>query len=164
MPRCLTRTPHLPDTEGARRSRTCRDAVERSHWQMVWRIRQGHRAPEVARLTGSSETWVRTIMHRSNADGPDGLIDRRHANPGKPPIVSSAVREELRQRLATPPPDGGLWTGPTVATGLTERRDRSVSPQRAWEPLRALGFTLHRPRLRAMTADPAAQDACKHGA
>jgi transposase len=164
MPRCLSLTSHLPAPELERRYRTCRDPVERSHWQMVWLVGRGHSAAAVARLVGYSETWVRTIIHRYNTDGPAGLADRRHANPGQPPLVPPAVREELRGVLAAPPPDGGLWTGPKVATWLSARLDRAISPQRAWETLQRIGFSLHQPRPWATAADPAVQAAFKKGA
>lgn len=163
MPRCLTVTPHLANDELERRYRACRDPVERSHWHIVWLVSQGHTCPAVARLTGYSETWLRTLVHRYNAAGPAGLRDRRHANLGQPPLVPPAVREELRAVLADPPSDGGLWTSPKVATWLSARLDRAISPQRAWEVLRSIGFTLHQPRPRATTADPLVQAAFKKG-
>ena len=164
MPRRLSLTPHLAAEELESRYRTCRDPVERSHWHIVWLVAQGHTCPAVARLTGYSETWVRTLIHRYNADGPAGIADRRHANPGQPPLVPAAVREELRTVLADPPSDGGLWTSPKVAAWLTDRLDRAISPQRAWETLQRIGFTLHQPRPRATAADPTAQAAFKKGA
>ncbi|MDQ3657997.1 MAG: winged helix-turn-helix domain-containing protein [Chloroflexota bacterium] len=163
MPRCLSLTPHRSRDELERRYRACRDPVERPHWQMVWLVSQGHTCPAVARLVGYSETWVRTVIHRYNDDGPAGLTDRRHANPGQPPVVPPAVREELRDRLAEPPPDGGLWTSPKVAAWLRARLKREIRPQRAWEVMRQIGFTLHQPRPRATTADPDAQHAFKKG-
>ncbi len=54
MPRCLTVAPHLPLDELAARYRQARNPVERSHWQMVWLVAQGHHVPAVARLTGYS--------------------------------------------------------------------------------------------------------------
>ena len=164
MPRCLTVVPHLSVAALEQRYRACRDPVERSHWQIVWLVSRRHSGAAVARLTGYSETWVRTLIHRYNAEGPAGLVDRRHANPGQPPLVPAAVREELRAALAAPPTDGGLWTGPKAAAWLSERLGREIRPQRAWEVLRSLDYTLHRPRPRATTADPAAQDAFKKGA
>ena len=80
MPRCLAFTPHLWTDAVGRRYRACRDPVARSHWQIVWLVAQGHTCPAAA-LTGSAETWIRILLHRSN-DGPAGLVDRRHANPG----------------------------------------------------------------------------------
>lgn len=163
MPNRLTLTAH-PSTDDLERAyRACRDPVERSHWQMVWLVSQGYTCPVVARLTGYRADTVRTVIHRYNEAGPPGIVDRRHANPGQPPLVPPAVREELRTVLAESPPDGGLWTGPKVAAWLTKRLDRAISPQRAWEVLQRIGLTLHQPRPRATTADPAAQTAFKGG-
>ncbi len=164
MPRCLSLTSHLAPDELERRYRACRDPVERSHWHIVLLVAQGHSGAAVARLTSYSETWVRTLIHRDNAKGPTGIADHRRANPGQPPLVPPAIRAELRERLADPPPDGGLWTSPKVAAWLRDRLDRPISPQRAWETLRALGFSPQRPRPHATTADPAAQAAFKKGA
>ena len=163
MPRCLELAPHLSVAELEHRYRQSRDPVERSHWHMLWLVGQGQTCPAVATLLGYSVPWVRTIVHRYNADGPAGVTDHRHANPGQPPLLSPAVRKELRAALATDPPDGGLWTSPKVAAWLTARLGRPVSKQRAWEALRTLGFTLHQPRPHATNADSAAQMTFKKG-
>lgn len=163
MPRLLTVAPHLPVAELAARYRRARAPVERSHWHMVWLVADGYRVPEVAALVGYTANWVREIVRRYNADGPAGITDRRHANPGAPPLLSPAQREELRQVLAAPPPDGGLWTARKVAAWMAERLGRPVGEVRGWEALRTLGFTPQRPRPRATAADPAAQDAFKKG-
>lgn len=163
MPRCLPLAPHRPDEDLEHRYRQRRDPVERTHWQMLWLVAQGHTCPAVATLLGYSEDGVRTMVHRDNRDGPTGIIDRRHGNPGQPPLLSPALRDELDQALATDPPDGGLWTSPKVAAWMTARLGRSVSTQRAWEAMRSLGFTLQQPRTRATAADPAAQEAFKKG-
>lgn len=109
MPRCQSVTPHLATDEVERRYRACRDPVERSHWHIVWLVSQGHTCPTVARLTGYSETWLRALVHRYNADGLAGLSDRRHANPGQPPLVPPAVRLEDRRRAVQRP---ALTRGP----------------------------------------------------
>ena len=164
MPARVTLSDHLSLAELEQRYRTCRDPGERSRWHMLWLVAQGHSGAAVARLTGYSDTWVRTVVHRYNDRGPDAVSDGRRTNPGQPPLVPPDVRAALRDALADPPPDGGLWTGPTAAAWLCERLDRPVSPQRAWETLRAVGFTPQRPRPRAASADPDAQDRFKKGA
>lgn len=164
MPRSISLVPHLAPTDLEHRYRQCRDPVERSHWHMIWLVSQGHSGAAVARLTGYSETWVLTVIHRYNELGPTGLRDRRRTNPGQPPLVSPAMREELRQRLAASPPDGGLWTSPKVAAWLSDRLGRPISPQRAWETLQRIGFSLQQPRPQAKAADPVAQAAFKKGA
>ncbi len=164
MPRRLVLADHLSTDELARGYRACRDPVERSHWQMVWLVSRGHTCPAAARLLGFRADSVRAVVHRYNDDGPPGLADRRHANPGHPALVPPETRAALRDALAAPPPDGGVWTGPKAAAWLTARLDRPVSPQRAWEVLRAVDYTLQRPRPHAAKADPAAQDTFKKGA
>jgi len=159
----LTLPPHLSSAEIEHRYRVCADGVERLHWQIIWLLDQGHHVPAVAEQLGYTEDWVRTIVHRYIKDGPEGLRDRRRTNPGATPLVSEAVRAELTTRLADPPVDGGIWTGPKVAMWLSERLARAISPQRAWEVLRAIGFTPQRPRPTAVRADPAAQAAFKKG-
>lgn len=163
MPRLLTVTAHLPVEDLEHRYRACHDPVERSPWQMVWLVACGHRVPEVARLTGYSVKWVRAIIGRYNTDGPAGVTDRRQANPGGKPLLSPALREELRAVLADPPADGGLWTARKVAAWMAARLGRPVGEPRGWEAMRSLGFTPQRPRPTATRADPAAQAAFKKG-
>lgn len=163
MPAPLKLPPHLSSAEIAQRYRACTDGVERTHWHIIWLLDQGQHVPAVAAQLGYTENWVRTIVHRYIDQGPDGLKDRRRRNPGATPVVSAAVRGELHARLADPPDDGGLWTGPKVAAWLGERLGRPIAPQRAWEVLRAIGFTLQRPRPAAVHADPVAQAAFKKG-
>jgi len=163
MPRYTTVAPHLtPDELGARYRHT-HDPVARSHWHLLWLVAQGHRVPAVARLVGYTGNWVRTIIRRYNADGPAGIADHRAHSQGHPPLLSPVLREELRQALADPPPDGGLWTCAKVAAWMADRLGRPVGEPRGWEAMRTLGFTPQRPRPRATKADPAAQAAFKKG-
>jgi len=163
MPRRVTVAPHLASEELFARYRQASDPIERSHWQLVWLVADGHPVPEVARLVGYDANWVRTLIRRYNAAGPAGLRDRRRHNPGQAPLLAPADRTALLAALLGPAPDGGLWTGPKVAAWMAERLGRAVHPQRGWEALRTVGFPSQRPRPRATTADPAAQAAFKKG-
>jgi len=163
MPRQLTVAPHLPVAELEARYRRTHESVERSHWHMVWLVADGHRVPAVAALVGYTANWVREIVRRYNAAGPPGITDRRQANPGAKPLLSPALREELRQVLDDPPPDGGLWTSRKVAAWMADRLGRHVSEPRGWEALRALGLSPQRPRPRATRGDPETQAAFKKG-
>jgi transposase len=163
MPRRLSLTPHLSVEELEQRYHSCRLPVERTHWHLLWLMAQGHGVPEAARLVGYTDDWARTLIHRYNAEGPAGVVDRRHANPGQPPLLDGVAREALRQALTGPAPDGGLWTGRKVAAWMSERLARPIGEVRGWEAMRLLGFTPQRPRPQATTADPAAQAAFKKG-
>lgn len=155
---------HLSTEELGRRYRAARDRVERSHLQGVWLLRQGLSVGEVARVMGFSERWVAEIVRRYNVDGPEGLGDRRRGNAGAKPLLDEAQRAELAQALQGAPPAGGLWNGPKVAAWIAARTGQAIHPQRGWDYLIKLGFSLKRPRPRHVRADPEAQAAFKKGA
>lgn len=164
MPRYVTVAAHLSIAELQHRYRQTRDPVARSHWQIVWLVAAGHRVPEVATLVGYTANWVREIIRRYNAAGPDALVDQRAAHRGgNPALLTPALRAALADTLDGPAPDGGIWSGPKVAAWMAERLQRPVAAPRGWEAMRALGFTPQRPRPCATNADPAAQAAFKKG-
>jgi len=163
MARKIGIPPPLPVAELERRYRRARDPVERSHWQIVWRLARGDATAEVCRATGYSATWVREVAKRDREGGPEALGDHRHANPGAPPLLTPPQQEALRAALGGPAPDGGLWTGRKVAAWMSALPARPVSEQRGWEYLVKLGFTPQRPRPKETRADPEAQAAFKRG-
>ena len=165
MPRYATVAPHLAVDDLADRYRHAHDPVARTHWQIVWLVAQGHHVPEVAQLVGYTANWVRAIIRRYNADGPDALVDQRSAHRGgNPPLLSPALMTELAAAVAAgPAPDGGVWSCRQAAAWMSDRLGRPVADVRGWEALRSLGFTLQRPRPRATQADPEAQAAFKKG-
>ncbi len=163
MARTLTLPPHLTIDELERRYRTAADPIARGHWQTIWLLARGQPTAAVAAVTSYSVNWVRELARRYREDGPDGLGDRRHTNPGSAPLLDAAHQDQLRTVLAAPSPDGGLWTGRKVAAWMSAALGRPVSEQRGWEYVRKLGFTPQRPRPRATRADPDAQAAFKKG-
>jgi transposase len=163
MPAYLTLPAHLPVAELERRYRAAHDPVARSHWQILWLLSSGHRAAAVASVTGYSVNWVREVARRYRQDGPVGVGDRRHHNPGGPALLDASGRAALHEALAGPAPDGGLWTGRQVASWLSAYLHRPIHPQRGWEYLIQAGFSPQQPRPTAVQADPAAQAAFKRG-
>ena len=129
----------------------------------MWRLASGQPTAAVAQSTGYAAHWIREVARRYREDGPTGLGDRRHTNPGQAPLLDTAQQEQLRQALAGPAPDGGVWTGRWVAHGMSQTWDRPIHLQRGWEWRGRLGFTPQRPRPRETRADPAAPAACKKG-
>jgi transposase len=161
--RRLTIPPHLTLDELEHRYRRATDPVARSQWHIVWLLSGGTPTAAVARVTGYSVNWVREIARRYREEGPAGIGDRRHTNPGAEPLLTARQQERLRAALAGPAPDGGLWTCRSVAAWMSATLGRPVSEQRGWEWMRRLGFTPQRPRRRETRADPDAQAACKKG-
>jgi transposase len=163
MTRFLTLPPHLPVPELERRYRGARDPVARSHYQIIWLLAQATPTAEVARVTGYSVTWVREVARRYRVDGPSGLGDRRHGNPGATPLLTPAQQAALQAALAGPAPDGGIWTCRKVAAWIAAAIGRPVAEVRGWEWMRRLGFTPQRPRPRDTRADPITQAAFTKG-
>ena len=155
--------PHLALDELEQRYRRATDAVARGQWRMVWLLSGGTPTAEVARVTGYSVNWVREIARRYREEGPGGVGDRRHGNPGAPPLLDASRQAALRAALGGPAPDGGIWTCRHVAAWIATAIGRPVDVARGWEWMRRLGFTPQRPRRRETRADPAAQDAFKQG-
>jgi transposase len=155
---------HLSTAELGQRYRAARQPIERSHLQIVWLLSQGRSEREVAAVTGYSARWITEIVRRYNAEGASGLGDQRAKNMGARPLLSQEDEVALRDALAEPPADGGLWSGPKVATWMTSCLGRKVWPQRGWDYLRKLGYSSQVPRPRhAKAASDEEQEAFERG-
>ena len=64
---------------------------------------------------------------------------------------------DRHDRSSAEPPDGGLWSGPKVATFVKDRFGVEVWPQTGWQWLKDLGFRLVVPRPRHPKAATPAQ-------
>src|SRR5690349_10615878 len=146
---------HLSPAELGQRYRAARSPVERSHLQIIWPLSRGRSEREVARVTGYGRRWIAEIVGRYDEGGPDGLGDRRRGNAGARPLLGAEDEAALRVALAEPPADGGLWTGPKVATWMAARLGRKVWPQRGWDHLKKLDYSAQRPRPRPRHAEAA---------
>ena len=125
------------------------DATLARHYQVIWLLAQGRTVAETARLTSFARRWVDELLARYNAFGPSSLGDRRRGNGAKATILTAEVLDTLRERLKTPPDDGGVWSSRKVAAVMAaELGLAKVAEQRGWEALRAIGWTIQRPRPR----------------
>lgn len=161
MPRHIKLTTELSVAELEQRYRGAREGMERSHWQIIWLLAQGHPASAVARMTGYSAYWIGQLARRFNDEGAEGLVNHRRQTRANPHALLTAANgglEALRTALAGPAPHGDVWNSRTVAAWLSARAGRRVSPQTAWTYLRQLGWTSQVPRPRHVkAADPDAQ-------
>src|SRR4051794_4304208 len=109
---------HLSVAELEARFRAASDARSTRHLQAIWLLAKGHRTAEVAATTAFGVRWVEKLRARYNAEGPEALGDlRRHDGRGRT-VLTPALLDGLRLRLAEPPPDGGLWTSRKVAAWM----------------------------------------------
>jgi hypothetical protein len=69
---------HFSTDELATRYRSASDPIERSRWHFLWLLSRGFTATKIAAMTGYSAYWIGHIARRYNAEGADGVRDRRH--------------------------------------------------------------------------------------
>ena len=143
------------------RYRQTKDAVERTHWHILWLAKEGKTPQMIAEQLGYTARWVRTVIGRWNAQGKAGIRDRRHEIDVSHPLLSPELLEELAAALQAPPADGGLWSGPKVAQWMQQRLGRPVAPQRGWDYLQRLGHSSRVPRPQHAKADEAVQEEFK---
>lgn len=154
MPKQTFVADHLSVEELEQRYRRAHDPVERSHFQIVWLLAQSKTRPAVAEVTGYSLRWVGEITRRYNQDGPEGLGDRRHDNPGGQPILDAEQQERLWEALHGRAPDGGHWNGPKVADWIEAETGHRSYPQLGWTYLVRFGARLKCLRPQHTKADP----------
>ena len=135
------------------------EATLARHYQVIWLLAQGRSCAETAALTGFARRWVEQLLARYNAFGPASLGDRRRGNGARPTLLTPEMLGKLRERVKTPPDDGGVWTAKKVAAFMAAELGLvRVAEQRGWEALRAIEYTLQRPRPRhARAAGPEEQ-------
>ena len=127
-------------------------------------------------MTAFGGRWIEQLLARYNAEGPAALGDLRRGNGATATVLTPPLLAKLRERLPDPPPDGGIWSSRKVAAWMAEELGlEQVAPQRGWEALKAVGWSIQAPRPRNLrTASPdeaaayikvaeaAADEAAKH--
>jgi len=140
---------HLSSAELEARYETAADPVSKSHFHAIWLLSSGYGITEVAAILSFSARWVWLLRKRYNEHGPDSLGDRRQGNGAAATILTPEALSSLKERLKTPPDDGGLWTGPKVARWLAIFHGlKSVHDQRGWDALIAIEYSIQEPRPR----------------
>jgi transposase len=156
---------HLPVEELEARYRAARDATEARHFQAIWLLAQGRTFVEAAEVLAFVPRWVEELAARYNAFGPGALGDQRRRNGRAASLLTEAVLSALAKRVRAPPEDGGVWSGPKVAAWMARHLGLAkVHPQRGWEALQRIGWSLQAPRPRhARAATPEQRAAFKRG-
>jgi len=148
----------VEDLEAGFRSE--RDPTAVRHVQVIWLLARGHTIADGAAVTSFGRRWIEQLLARYNAKGPEALGDLRRRNGGVPSVLRPALLARLRARLEAPPPDGGLWSSRKVAAWMAGELGRAaVLPQRGWEALKAINWSVQKPRPRHPAA--ATPEACE---
>lgn len=124
--------PHLSADELRARAEGCSDPDERMRWIAILQKSAG-RSPElIADFCNRKPDWVRRVVRKYNAEGPDSVADRRVGN-GLAPMLDADGLKALEHALETEkPPGGGEWNGPKVSLWLSKRLGRPVHPRTGW--------------------------------
>ena len=156
---------HLSIAELEARYRAAQDVTEARHFQAIWLLAQGRTVLEVSEVLAFVPRWVTQLAARYNASGPGALGDRRRRNGRMASLLTEDVLAALAKRVRTPPDDGGAWTGPKVAACMARHLGlAAVHPQRGWEALKRIGWSIQAPRPRhARAATPEQRAAFKGG-
>ena len=138
---------HLSVAELEERYLSCSDVTSSRHFQTIWLLAKGRGVGEVSDIVGFVPRWIDELVVRYNADGPAALGDLRRHNGAPARVLTPQILERLLLRLPDPPDDGGVWTSKKVAAWLAgELGLVSVGVQRGWEALRAVGWSVQKPR------------------
>ncbi len=154
---------HLSVSALEQQYRSCTDVTAARHVQTIWLLAKGHEIAAVSATVSYVRRWVERLLARYNAGGPQALGDLRCRNGTSPTLLKPDLLDKLKDRLREPPPDGGLWTGPKVARWMAgELGLAAVLPQRGWEALKAIGWSVQKPRPRhPAAATPEEREAFK---
>jgi transposase len=119
---------------------------------------------EAARIGGVTLQIVREWVLKFNADGPDGLIDRK--GPGQPSRLNAVHRESLAGAIERGPIPAvhGVVRWRIIGAMAVERVSVAIAKPRLGRELRALGYRKLSARPRHHAQDPQAIEAFKGGA
>src|SRR3954464_13830568 len=154
---------HLSVSALEQQYRSCTDVTAARHLQTIWLLAKGPEIAGGAAPRSSAPPWGERLFARYNAQGPQALGDLRRRNGRSPSVLRPDLLEKLKARLLEPPPDGGLWTSPKVAAWMAgELGLAAVLPQRGWEALKAINWSVQKPRPRhPASATPEEREAFK---
>ena len=143
--------------------RSCPDVTAAQHLQAIWLLAKGHHIAEVSATVSYARRWVERLLARYNAQGPQALGDLRRRTGTSPSVLKPDLLDKLKARLREPPPDGGLWSSRKGAAWMAgELGLAAVLPQRGWEALKAIGWSVQKPRPRhPASATPEEREAFK---
>src|SRR5262245_15854935 len=102
--------PHLTATALEHGYESASEPIAKSHFHALWLLSRGYGIEEVAELLSFSTRWVRILIKRYNEGGPERLGDQRVNNGTEATILTSGALAALKERLQSPPDDGGQWT------------------------------------------------------
>lgn len=148
----LSALKHEAEKEGAHRVARRIHAVLLNHRQ--------HTSGEIAQLLEAPRSKVSLWLGRYEQHGWQGLLEGHRC--GRPKELTLAQLSQLDGWIDSGPIaygfSSGVWTSPMIARVIEEEFGVHYHPGHVRKVLKALGFSVQRPRRKLAKADPAAQD------
>lgn len=146
-----------------RLARSSRDAKQTRRLLALASVYNGSSRSEAAKIGGVTLQIIRDWVVRFNAEGADGLLDRKA--PGRQPLLNADQRSALAAAVdAGPKPylDGVVrWRLVDLGQWIWNEFEVSISRQALGNELRAMGFRKLSARPRHFAQDPKAIEAFK---
>ena len=144
-------------------ARRSKDSCQARRLLALAQVLAGRPRGEAARAGGMDRQTLRDWVHRYNAEGVEGLCDRRRS--GRPPRLSEAQLAELA-RLVEAGPDPAVhgvvrWRCIDLQSEIKARFGVEIGERHVGRLLKRLDFTRLSVRPRHPKADEAAQQAFK---
>ena len=115
---------------------------------------------EIARLLDAPRSRVSLWLQQFQTHGWEALLEGHRS--GRPKELSPAQLAQLDDLLDSGPVaygfSSGVWTSPMIARVIAEEFAVDYHPGHVRKVLKALGFSVQRPRRKLAKADPAQQD------
>jgi len=129
--------------------------LEKRRRQAIRLLKAGKNLSAVAQALGSSVSSVFRWLQTYRKKGSRGLDPRN--TPGRPPRLSTAMKNRLAKLLLKGPRAAGyktdLWTLQRVATVIDREFGVHYHPCHVWKLLASLGWSCQKPERRALQRD-----------
>ncbi len=116
---------------------------------------EGHTAGDIANHLKVHRTTVPLWIEHWNDYGEEGLWEGHRS--GRPPGLTEAQREKLRDILDSGPVayglETGIWTSPLVSHIIRDEFEQDYHPGHVRRLLRQLGYSVQRPTTQLVQAD-----------
>jgi len=121
---------------------------------------QQHTSGEIARLLDAPRSRVSLWVQQYQTHGWEALLEGHRS--GRPKELSDAQRSRLDDLIDSGPVaygfPSGVWTSPMIARVIAEEFEVHYHPGHVRKVLKAMGFSVQRPRRKLAKADPGEQD------
>lgn len=121
---------------------------------------QRHTSGEIAELLGAPRSKVSLWLGRYESYGWEALLEGHRC--GRPKELTAPQLSQLEGVIDSGPIaygfSSGVWTSPMIARVIQEEFNVHYHPGHVRKVLKALGFSVQRPRRQLAKADPTEQD------